>query len=325
MLSSTAIVRNGLSSVGLEINNSKCELLVINLTTSTERLHTSKVFYEKSPSISTQKNGRIGSSLHQESCPLHLRGKNKVLDNIIENPTSDNHSVSLANISVHYILQPIAGVLREAALFHRFIDDIIWIATSKLSNENIGQALTSAFANSGLELTFRQACTADQKGEVKLLDVNNHCITTNDDFGFVTEDFVKPTAEGRQFINRKSHHPQSTFKSILFGEAIRLRRLNQRKEDYFSSLNRLKEKAMSSNFSMDMTNDMIAMASNWEERLRVPKGEKKDDPQVWATSFPNLITLTKREKNLNPKAMITYKRPTTAQLDNYLLTTSTLL
>jgi len=46
-------------------------------------------------------------------------------------------------------------------------------------------------------------------------------------------------------------------------------------------------------------------------RLRAPKDEKKDDPQVWATSFTNLITLTKREKNLNPKAMITYKRPTT--------------
>jgi len=39
--------------------------------------------------------------------------------------TGDNHSVSLANIAVHYILQPIAGVLREAALFRRFIDDII--------------------------------------------------------------------------------------------------------------------------------------------------------------------------------------------------------
>ena len=60
-----------------------------------------------------------------------------------------------------------------------------------------------------------------------------------------------------------------------------------------------------------MTNDMIAMASNWEERLRAPKGENKDDPQVWAASFPNLIALTKREKNLNPKAMITCKRPTT--------------
>ena len=72
-----------------------------------------------------------------------------------------------------------------------------------------------------------------------------------------------------------------------------------------------------------MTNDMIAMASNWEERMRAPKGEKKDDPQVWDTSFPYLITLTKREKNLNPKAMITYKIPTT--MDSYLLTTNTLL
>jgi len=51
-----------------------------------------------------------------------------------------------------------------------------------------------------------------------------------------------------------------------------------------------------------MTSDMIAMASNWDERLRAPKGEKKDDPQVWATSFPHLITLTKREKNLKPES-----------------------
>jgi len=123
--------------------------------------------------------------------------------------TGDNHSVSLANIAEHYTLQPIAGVLREAALFRRFIDGIIWIVTSKLSNENIRQALNSAFANSGLELTFRQACTADQKGEVEFLDVN-HCITTDDDFGFVTKDFVKPTAEWIQFINGKSTtHSQS--------------------------------------------------------------------------------------------------------------------
>jgi len=51
--------------------------------------------------------------------------------------TNDNHSVSLANSAVRYILQPIAGVLREAALFLIFIDDIIWIATSESTNENI--------------------------------------------------------------------------------------------------------------------------------------------------------------------------------------------
>jgi len=68
-----------------------------------------------------------------------------------------------------------------------------------------------------------------------------------------------------------------------------LRRLNQRKADYLSSLNRLKEKAIRSNFPLDMTNDMIAMASNWEEILRPPKCDKKDDPKVWATSLPHLI------------------------------------
>ena len=132
-------------------------------------------------------------------------------------------------------------------------------------------------------------------------------------FGFVTKDFEKPTAEGRQFINGNSHHPQTTFKSILFGEAIRLRCLNQRiDDDYLSSLKRLKEKAMRSKFLLNMTNDMIALASNWEDRLRPPKYNKKEDPQVWATSFPHLLTLTQKEKKLNPKAMITYKRP---QLD----------
>ena len=139
--------------------------------------------------------------------------------------TGDNHSVSLATIAVHYILQPIADVLNEAELFRRFIDDITWISASEISNERIRQAITSAFENSGLELTIRQACTAEKTGEVAFLDVN-HCVTIKDDFGFVTKDFLKPTTEGRQFINGNSHHPQTTFKSILFGEAIRLRRLN---------------------------------------------------------------------------------------------------
>ena len=118
---------------------------------------------------------------------------------------------------------------------------------------------------------------------------------------FVTKDFVKPTAEGRQFINGNSHHPQTTFrfKSILFGEAIRLRRLNQRKDDYLSSLNRLREEAIRSKFPLNITNDMVELASNWEDRLRPPKCDKKEDPQVWATSFPHLLPLTQKEKKLN--------------------------
>jgi len=76
----------------------------------------------------------------------------------------------LANIAGHYIIQPIADVLNEAELFRRFIDVIIWISVSEISNERIRQARISAFENSGLELTFRQAYTAEKTGE--FLDVN---------------------------------------------------------------------------------------------------------------------------------------------------------
>ena len=51
-LSNAAIIRNGLSSVGLEINNSKCELLIVNNTTSQERSQTTKLFQDVFPSIS---------------------------------------------------------------------------------------------------------------------------------------------------------------------------------------------------------------------------------------------------------------------------------
>jgi len=70
---------------------------------------------------------------------------------------------------------------------------------------------------------------------------------------------------GKQFIIGNSHHSNVTLKSILVGEAIRLRRLNQRKEGYLNSLNRFREKAIRSNVMLEMTNDMIAMPWNWRE------------------------------------------------------------
>jgi len=68
-----------------------------------------------------------------------------------------------------------------------------------------------------------------------------------------------------------------------------------------------------------MTNDTIALTSNWEERLRPPKCDKKEDPQVWATSFSPSAYCNTRRKKLNPDAIITYKRPITIgqKLINY--------
>ena len=39
--------------------------------------------------------------------------------------TGDNHSVSIANITMHYVIWPIAKHLEKSIVFKRFIDDII--------------------------------------------------------------------------------------------------------------------------------------------------------------------------------------------------------
>ena len=117
--------------------------------------------------------------------------------------TGDNHSVSLASITVHYILQPIADILEQIELFCRFIDDIVWITDSESTNICIRSALYTVYKNNGLKLTFRQICTNDDSGSVEFLDVN-HCIAADSVFGFVTKDFVKPTSVGRRFITPSS-------------------------------------------------------------------------------------------------------------------------
>ena len=83
---------------------------------------------------------------------------------------------------------------------------------------------------------------------VEFLDVF-HQIEEDDPIGFVTKNFTKPTAAGRAFLHGNSYHPLHIFKGIIFSEAVRLRRLNERQEDYLNSINELKDKCLSSGFN----------------------------------------------------------------------------
>jgi len=81
------MIRDSLSSIGLEINNSKCELLLINYT-DINKPQASGLFQDQFPSLSIPDPTHwqlLGSPLHQESAPLHLKAKIKVLDCISEN------------------------------------------------------------------------------------------------------------------------------------------------------------------------------------------------------------------------------------------------
>ena len=71
----------------------------------------------------------------------------------------NNHSVSIANITLHSILLPIAETIKQSQLFKCFIVDIIWLSIGKATTQNIQKAVNNVFKSACLKLDFRHICT----------------------------------------------------------------------------------------------------------------------------------------------------------------------
>ena len=92
---------------------------------------------------------------------------------------------------------------------------------------------------------------------------------------------------------------------------MRLRRLNERQEDYLNSINELKDKCLSSGFNKKVTQNMIQKVSTWTERFG-PNNQKKQtekNPVPWATGFLQFLQFTDKERFIKPEANVIYKRP----------------
>ena len=89
-----------------------------------------------------------------------------------------------------------------------------------------------------------------------------------------------------------------------------MRRLNERNEDFQSSLVRLKDKAILSNFPKKLTNRIITTASSWSSRfppdLTTPTSSK--EILAWSTAHPSLLKLSERQRELKPSAVVTLKK-----------------
>ena len=234
--------------------------------------------------------------------------------------TGDNNSVSIANITLHYILLPTADILNKAVIFKRYIDDIMWISSTEVLTEHIEEELRTTFERNGLKLLFRRISASKPGEALEFLDVE-HRICDKSTGGFYTTNFIKPTAVDRVFLNGHSHHPRSIFKSVIFSESTRLRRLNERDDQYMSAIEALEDKCYRSGFNKSLVKDMITITKEWKDRFSPPKSHKREGSlkTVWATYFPKLLRLSEKERSLNPTAMVTYRRPGTlaSSLTNY--------
>ena len=146
-------------------------------------------------------------------------------------------------------------------------------------------------------------------------------IDNSNKFGFFTTSFIKETATKRLFLNGNSYHPLCIFKSIVFGESVRLRRLNETNELYLKDLERLKKKCIDSHFNKKVVEKIINLAKTWTDRFgpkSLNKNKTTDPMLIWASAFSNLLLLTAKEKSL-VQATVVYKRPPTlaSMLTNY--------
>jgi len=146
MLTNATMIRDSLSSIGLEINNSECELLLIDHT-DINKPQTSKLFQDQFPFFSIPDPTHwqlLGSPLHQESAPLHLKAKIKVLDSITENlELTEPHQASFI-LKNCLSIPKLTYLLRSAPCFKckkelEAFDTAIRINTEKISNVTFGK------------------------------------------------------------------------------------------------------------------------------------------------------------------------------------------
>ena len=237
--------------------------------------------------------------------------------------TGENNSVTLANIGLHYIITRTESI-KQTILFKRFIDDIMYITEENNNEQTVKNELINNFKKYELKLTFREVTTEQENEEVEFLDVN-HKITPKGNKGFITTNFIKPTAVNSTFLHGRSYHPHYMFKSIIYSEAIRLRRLNEMDSDYIKSIKQLEIKCKKSHFNENTIKENIKNVINWKQVNEGKTEQNKENTKqqkernTWITKFKSLLKLSPKEKELSPNTCITYKRPCTLQglLTNY--------
>ena len=148
--------------------------------------------------------------------------------------TGDNNSVSIENIALHHVIMPVATTIKTIKLFKCYIDDIVFLSKILDVTDNVKRRLKCAFEEHNLKLVFREKSTKNDGDEPEFLGVN-HVIDKAEKGGFYVKNYIKPSAKNRVFVIGKSHHPCSIYKSFVFGESIRLRRLCERDSDYLDS------------------------------------------------------------------------------------------
>ena len=238
--------------------------------------------------------------------------KNSLYKNNQGIPTGENFSVSLANIALHFITKKL-NFLKLCFIYKRYIDDIIFLCPADKSIF-IQDELTKKFQSHDLNLQFKKISNTEEGKQLEFLDIL-HIINSSEINGFKTVNHTKPTAKLAKFLNGNSYHPTHVFRGIILSEANRLKKLNEKTEDYEKALINLKIKCSRSSFSKKLINNTfneLDEVCNKDPSTNNIKKSEQNEKVTWATSFKQFINFSKNEQCYSTELLrLTYKRPKT--------------
>ena len=170
-------------------------------------------------------------------------------------PTGGIPSVDLGNITVFYVLKKLIHSHPEKPLelrcFYRFVDDGlgIWLGTSETFSNWFQNFRSQSIESFDLDFTFELTpiTSFHQFLDVKFKFVN----------GFITTDIYRKPTDANRYLDFYSTHPRHTFRSIIYSQGIRYRRIISDDIILASRIDELKQFFINSSYPKKLVDEVL--------------------------------------------------------------------
>lgn len=206
---------------------------------------------------------------------------------------------------------------KKPLVWWRFIDDIFIIWPH--SSEEL-KSFTTALNDYHHTIKFTFTIN---KRSVNFLDT----IVNLDDNGNLTTTLYKKPTDANLYLHYSSHHPKHQKDSIPYSQALRIRRICSKKEEFTAHAENLQRNFIVRGYPPNLVNQAIEKARQKNRTTLLEPVEKNTDPNIpLVTSFSNrtkninrilnhrkdILTRTPDTQNLaQTKFVTTYRRSTT--------------
>lgn len=174
----------------------------------------------------------------------------------------------------------------KCPLYLRYIDDIffLWQGTEAELKDLIKEI------NSAHHTIKFESCYSREK--VNFLDT---VVTLTSNNQIITSLYHKPT-DRHAFLHRKSYHPLSTKRAIPYSQALRIKRICSKEEDYQQGIAELKHHLIQRGYNADEIDEQINKASQENRENLLKYKEKTQDKQLtiittYNKTLPNIKTI----------------------------------